>query len=431
MSDKRKSMKNAAKNVLLVLLVLLMGLLCAANWLTGMSLAQVPADSMLRRLYDRAVGGAVGYELRASGVAAASPAQLALTVDGQLCGIQYSLTEVDAGMEAVRAAWGQALDGGALREADEQELTAALGGAACMLLRYHGAIPLGVLSGWMGGNWDSSLPVSTLVYAAEAGTLFIRLADGTLYAAPASIEESALAQAQQNFHGTACKFSGGAYAVYPETLLFEAEALSLPLLRAEAPALFAPQSGAGLETLLAAFGYTPYTRAYSEQGDRARVYVDGVSTLRVNASGLVQYAASGEDGTVRAYEQGEADGQRALDAQIDCARQILDSALTAAETDTHASLYAVQQAGSRTTVAFMQTYGGVPILGESDFATFVFEDGMLSSAAIQLQCFRAEQTRRMVMPARQAAAGAQGEARGLIAAYRLQEDLFVPSRFYF
>ena len=74
-------------------------------------------------------------------------------------------------------------------------------------------------------------------------------------------------------------------------------------------------------------------------------------------------------------------GQSALEEQLDCARLILDEALRAGETDTHAALYAVQQDGEETTLVFMQLYGGVPVLGDSDFATFRFADnGTLTSA---------------------------------------------------
>ena len=58
----------------------------------GLNIAQMPADSALRRLHDRFVGGAVGYEIRSSGVSAADPAQMALTVAGKLYGVQYNLT---------------------------------------------------------------------------------------------------------------------------------------------------------------------------------------------------------------------------------------------------------------------------------------------------------------------------------------------------
>ena len=36
--------------------------------------------------------------------------------------------------------------------------------------------------------------------------------------------------------------------------------------------------------------------------------------------------------------------------------------MRAGETDTHASLYAVQHNGNRTTLVFLQMYGGVPVL---------------------------------------------------------------------
>ena len=111
-------------------------------------------------------------------------------------------------------------------------------------------------------------------------------------------------------------------------------------------------------------------------------------------------------------------------------RQILDTAVRAGETDTHASLYAVQHNGNRTTLVFLQMYGGVPVLGDNDFATFVFENGSLTSATIRLQRFHADEVRRTVLPARQAAAGAQGETRSLMVAYRSDGDYFAPGRFY-
>lgn len=81
------------------------------------------------------------------------------------------------------------------------------------------------------------------------------------------------------------RLCGDAYAVYPETLLFDSEALSLPVLKPAQINLFAAQSGTGLEDLLGAFGYTAYTDFYNEQDGTVRVFLDDTSTLRLNASG--------------------------------------------------------------------------------------------------------------------------------------------------
>ena len=142
MRGAKRSAKNTAKNISLLVLCGLMGVLCAVNWLMGLNIAQMPADSALRRLHDRFVGGAVGYEIRSSGVSAADPAQMALTVDGKLYGVQYNLTDIDAGITATRSLWSQALTGEGLRLADESELCTALRSGSCALLRYHGAIPM-------------------------------------------------------------------------------------------------------------------------------------------------------------------------------------------------------------------------------------------------------------------------------------------------
>ena len=434
MKGAQRSVKNTVKNLSLILLAVLLAILCAANWLTGMNIAEMPADNLLRRAYDHLVGGAVGYELRSSGVAAAEPAQLALTVDGQLYGVQYNLTDIEAGLGAVQGIWAQALADGTLEPAEEQTLTDALAAGDCALLRYHGSIPLSVIAGWMGGSWEdgSSLGTETLVYAAGTGQLFVRAADGALYAGEAAVSESVFAAAGESFRGLPCAFAGADYAVCPETLLFENERLSLPLLEERAIDLFGAQGSAGLEGLLQGFGFTAYSDFYTEQNGEVRVFVDNASTLRVNAGGLLQYASTGGDGSVRAYEEGEVRGVAALDAQLDCARLILDEALRAGETDTHASLYAVQQDGEQTTLVFMQLYSGVPVLGDSDFATFRFsEDGTLRSATIRLQRFAARETMQTVLPARQAAAGAAGQAQRMMVAYRAQDDgIYVPSRFY-
>lgn len=433
MRGAQRSVKNTAKNVSLIVLVMLLLTLCAANWLTGLNVAQMPADSLLRRAHDHLFGGAVGYELRSSGVAAAEPVQLALTVDGQLYGVQYNVTEIDAAVAAMRDLWAQVLTGSELVPAAPEELNAALRAGDCAELRYHGAIPLGAIAGWMGGVWEdgSETYVETLLYAAGTERLFVRTADGALYAAPAKADKSVLESAQDAFRGLPCKFSGEAYAVYPETLLFESEALSLPLLGTQPLNLFSTRSGTGLEELLQAFGFTAYADFYAEQNDQVRVFVDNVSTLRVGAAGLLQYASSAENTTVRAFEEGEVSGQSALDAQMDCARLILDAALRVGETNTHASLYAAVQEEGQTTLVFSQMYGGVPVLGENDFATFTFEGGALVSATVRLQRFAAQDTSRIVLPARQAAAGAMGEACGLMVAYRAREDgAYVPARFY-
>ena len=73
---------------------------------------------------------------------------------------------------------------------------------------------------------------------------------------------------------------------------------------------------------------------------------------------------------------------------------------------------------------------GVPVLGDADFATFVFDGSALRTATIRLQKFQPTGGKRTVMPAKQAAAGASGAERGLMAAYRAQDGQYVPSRFY-
>lgn len=431
MRGAERSARNTAKNISLIVLVVLMAVLCAANWLAGVSAASLDSDTLLRRAHDRLFGGAVGYEIRSSGVSAASPAQLALGAEGKLVGVQYNVTDMDTSLAAVRAIWTQALSGGALEETDEQTLADALIAERTVLLRYHGAIPFSVVSGWMGGTLkNDNISVETLFYSADSGELFVRTPEGTLYRSHAEADRGTFDRALEDFHGLDCTFAGADGNVYPETLLFANENLTLPLLKTEALDLFDAQGGTGLASLLGAFGLSAYTDFYSEQSDAVRVFVDDASTLRLAKTGRMQYTTTGDQSTVTAYESGEVTGAAAIDAQIDCARTLLDTVLRAAQTDTHASLYAVRKDGSRTTLVFLQLYGGVPVLESTDFASFTFEGGVLRAATVNLQRFAATGESRTLLPAEQAAAAASPDERSMMAAYRTENGVYAPARFY-
>ena len=230
MRGAERSARNTAKNISLIVLVVLMAVLCAANWLAGVSAASLDSDTLLRRAHDRLFGGAAGYEIRSSGVSAASPAQLALGAEGKLVGVQYNVTDMDTSLAAVRAIWTQALSGGALEETDEQTLADALIAERTVLLRYHGAIPFSVVSGWMGGTLkNDNISVETLFYSADSGELFVRTPEGTLYRSHVEADRGAFDRALEDFHGLDCTFAGAGGNVYPETLLFANENLTLPL----------------------------------------------------------------------------------------------------------------------------------------------------------------------------------------------------------
>lgn len=418
--------RNRAKNAVLAVLIVLLAALSAANWLIG--LGQVPADSPFRELVERFSGGAFGYELRSSGIAAAEPSQIALSIDGQLYAVQYNPGELDAALAATQPVWAELLDtNDQPQTASDSELAEALQTGDCMLLRYDGAAPLGIIAGWVGSRNNSNTPVRSLIYAAGRAQLFLRAEDGSLFTVPAKADTGLLQQAQKDFHGTACSFAGAAYDVWPETLIFERETLSLSHLAEDPIDLFAAQSGVSLQTLLDAFSYTPYARSYSDQSGAARVFVSEGSTLRISREGTVQFTALG-DSTVRAYEEGELEGASALDAQIDCARQVLDTAVRSVETGTQPSLCAVRVEEDGTTLTFLQTFGGVPVLGQSDFATLVFQGNALVSATVYLQRFLESGTSETVLPARQAAASADGRFRGLAVVYRQSGETYAPSR---
>ena len=60
MRGAERSAGNTAKNIALIVLAVLMAVLCAANWLAGVSAASLGSDNPLRRVHDRLFGGAAG-----------------------------------------------------------------------------------------------------------------------------------------------------------------------------------------------------------------------------------------------------------------------------------------------------------------------------------------------------------------------------------
>ena len=156
------------------------------------------------------------------------------------------------------AVWSQALSGGALEEAGEEELEAALssGDAArcCAIARKHPAERDSGLDGRQLEN-GSNLVKPWFTVRGRA-PVCSRIGRQSLCCTGPG-RENTLAAAREASAACCALFAGGDYAVYPETLLFDSERLSLPLL--EAPLdLFGTQGSAGLEGLLQAFSFGVY-----------------------------------------------------------------------------------------------------------------------------------------------------------------------------
>ena len=58
MRGAERSAGNTAKNIALIVLAVLMAVLCAANWLAGVSAASLGSDNPRRRVHYRLFGGA-------------------------------------------------------------------------------------------------------------------------------------------------------------------------------------------------------------------------------------------------------------------------------------------------------------------------------------------------------------------------------------
>lgn len=429
MKQTKRTFVGAIKDLSIVFLIVSMLLLAAANWLVDIGSSQLSSNGFIRKIQGLGFGGATGYELRSSGIVAAEPAQVALGVDGEL--IAANDAELDVAMEILRQVWAGVLsDKLSFEQVEEQVLINAIGKNDAAVVHYYGSIPVSVIADWMGSKCNSDFSAQTLVYVADEQVLFVRTGVGIVYQAKIKLDKNIFKTAQEEWRGVAASFAMEKYSVYPETILPEREGTSYYILKPKTPNLLHTESDTSLQALLAAFEYSPYVQPYAEQNGAVNVFVENVSTLRIHTDGLITYSTAGNNGTVTAFAEGKASGRDALAAQVDCARGVLEATLRAVGAQTYASLCATKTEGNKTTLTFLQTYDGIPVLFEQDFATFVFENGNLLSAQIHIQLFEKNAEKAMIMPAKQAAASANELQGGLIVAYKLKEGQYVPERYF-
>lgn len=436
---KTQKLKNRFKNGVLAGLTILLVMLTALGWVGDMSLADLPADSWLGRLYiSLSYGEAGGFELRLGEIAAALPAECAVHGEqGEMTGAQYSESAVRAFLGAYGQSLGTALaTAGELRQGAEADFRLALKEPG-IFLRYDSALPLSLITHWLGGNPPDRSGVDPAVQALFVGTdakLWVRAADGTLYRTELGVAPDTTPRTELS--GTACTFAAQTMpdqsAVLPETLLFS-QTLELPVIASTAPSFGTEDTTASLALLLEAFQYDPYVRNYPDESTGRRVFVATQSTLRVGSDGSVLFRANTEEGGLEAYLENEVDSQTPLLYQVDYARSLLETVFQSfspgatcffdrSETD---------DSSQTTQLIFRYLVNGVPVEGEAGIAAVLeYQENILMAAELHLRTFETAGTVRTLMPSTVAAAAATGEPHSLAVGYFAEGTGFVPIRYY-
>lgn len=430
----RKMFKNTCKNIALVVLVLLMGVLTVLAWSVGLLAGgNVAGMSPLTQFQALLPLGDGGYVRRASETAAAYPVRIAMSSDDGLVGAVYQEALGAALYDTLRPILAEGLTHAeAFAETTDSTLQKALDGKT-IVAEYAGKVPLSLLAGWFGGSVreeNRSLHAGTLVLTHD-GLLFLRDgSDGTLYYAHTKLDTTVWDRVASVVSASACDYAGllpqeDYRKLHPETLLLQ-EPQAFPIYTVR-PANFRDAApGESLQRLLSAFSYDPLQRAYEEDQGATQVFVGDASALRVSNDGTVRYKATSVSNGIYAYQDGEMQANNALAARVDFAQELLASALGAIGSSAPGMLQELRydQISGNWLVTFTQTLGGVPVRPAANgvAARFEFSGGLLVSAELHLRVYTSTGEKLYVLPAKQAGAAANAAGKGYVVAYQIGQD---------
>ncbi len=430
----RKVLKNTCKNIVLVVLVLLMGVLTVLAWSVGLlSGGNFAGMSPLTQLQTLLPLGDGGYVRRASETAAAYPVRIAVSGDHGLTGAVYQEALGVALYDTLRPILAEGLTHAeAFAETTDSTLQKALDGKT-IVADYAGKVPLSLLAGWFGGSVreeNRSLHAGTLVLTHD-GLLFLRDgSDGTLYYARTKLDTTVWDRAASMVSASACDYAGvlpqeDYGKLRPETLLLR-EPQAFPIYTVRAANFRDAAPGESMQRLLSAFSYDPLQRAYEENNGATQVFVGDASALRVSNDGTVRYKATSVTGGLYAYQDSEMQENNALAARVDFAQELLYGALGAIGSSAPGMLQELRydQVTGNWLVTFTQTLSGVPVRPSANGAAarFEFSGGLLVSAELHLRVYAATGEKLYILPAAQAGATANAAGKGYAASYQIGQD---------
>ncbi|MDR3766656.1 MAG: hypothetical protein Q3Y08_06430 [Butyricicoccus sp.] len=434
MDEKQQKLKNAIKNVVLLVLFVGMLVLLSMTWMTDLSLDNIPSDSLVAKIYQRFTYGVSGFEIRTGADPAAQPTRIAVSLEGELVGAQYQSATVSTLYVSLQEEMGQALANcGDFDPCTEEDFCQALQGEV-LYFGYEGYLPVSLLSSWMGSRAENSDKADALLLTAD-GELYLHVADGYRVAST-SADPSDWEKAMENFSAASCRFAvqdKTLTGVRPDTLLLEQEDMRAEQFAVQAPQLLDSQSGSNWTALFDAFQYDPHVSTYPEDQGNTQVYAENYSTLHISVDGTVQFRATAMEGGMEVYNTAETARADTLRLQVDFAYTLLKNVQGSISDSTQAMLYDITQADDNVCVlTFIQLVNGIPVETDSTqpFARFEFRENKLMAATIHLQQFQSTGVQTPVLSSTLAAAAAPGEGARLAVVYQIEEQQATARRCY-
>lgn len=434
MEEKQQKLKNALKN--LVLLVLFAGMIALTfvTWMADLNMDNVPSDSFIARIYQRFTYGVSGFEIRTGADPAAQPTRVAVSIDGELVGAQYQAAAVSTLYTSLADSMGQALENcRSFQSSSEETFRKALQGEV-LYFGYEGYLPVSLLAGWMEGKSEQELQTDALLLTAE-GKLYLHLEDG-YRVAETQADPAQWEKAMENYSASACRFAAADErfaGVRPDTLLPQDDDVRAEQLAVQAPNLLDPQGGSNWDMLFDAFEYDPHVRSYQEDKGNTQVYAENYSTLHISVDGTILFRATAMEGGLEVYNTAETAREDTLRLRVDFADMLLKNVQGSVSDNSQTELYDITQAEDEVYVlTFVQLVGGIPVQTdeEAPFARFTFRENKLMSAEIRLRLYQTTGVQSPVLSSELAAVASPSAQARLAIVYQIQDGQATARRCY-
>ncbi|MBE6935398.1 MAG: hypothetical protein E7458_02720 [Ruminococcaceae bacterium] len=411
--------KRIAKNAAILLLSVLLLVLTFITWFGKM----LPGNAARREAMGEFFGGILGredsaaelyvdYEAYEYTLRVLAPVRAAVRSGEGMC----ALSDRDQVRELFERS-GSALTGAfesasEARSLSRQNWRRYLSGQH-LFFDFEGELPLDILAAAFDADPQrfDGRTARYLVLAADERevSLLWKTADGKLYSADTAVTSGEFA-ALLSEYGT-----GDAMFAFEQENLSHLPDEFIVVPHREAPAVYMPTSLVSentsatgermIQTVLTGFGFSPYLTGGYLESDYTRVYVEELSTLRIQADGKLSYLSPGKT------EQPEIpDVERRL-MLVNHAASLLDRVLSDVIGD--GSLYlqeiSCEEDTGRLTVTFGCSVEGIPMVQDDGyFARLEYEGEQLCAAYLTLQSFLRLQQTELLLPEEQAAAVTEG-----------------------
>ncbi|GEM_PF-6721218 len=409
--------KETAKSIVLFLLIVSMVLIYGFNWVYRLDREEIMRGKTWVAGFARFFGIIQNIDQTALGVEvtpAAYPLKMAARSEAGLSFVQYDRESVMGLYDRIAPLLSAALE--APQEAglaEEAEYKGALSGRM-VYLGFDGDIPFYALSEWLNVTQKKEYDFTArhVVLLDDDGMLSVYVRGGAsspIHRIKTLVSSAPLLEAIGEFAPSPCSFafeSGEEYwSIEPETILPK----SPPQInRIEGYPPSFTNGGQAIQTLLEAFSYNPYTVQSYPEGNGTKVYVENLSTLRIEPDGTVHFLVSDAQGgiPVSGILSGE-NSNLAVVRMIEAARFLVDRATANFRADAVPYLRSCQfDEGTQSyIVSFDMEVSGMPVLLSGGPAAEVeIKDGMICSAVLRLHSYKTTDSENYLLPLRQAVA---------------------------